>query len=502
MAHRRRNVKFSKAKRFWVRGPLRLKRKNPIFSREFVVLPALTALLALSGGIACAQKPPKPKRDAGTVQGTIRNVAGEVIADAEVRLGRKDSSTTVEAKSGREGRYSFSSVVPGTYIVTAEKAGWKKATSGALVLSAGETKQVDLQMELTPGVMAFDDQPNFTVAGVTDWNNTGIHGSDTNQRTGEALVKETLALKPGEEAGTAGNAAIGETENEWKKERERLNRILASAETPDGHRRLAELDERLGDPLGAVSEYERAVRMQPSEPNYFAWGTELLLHRADQPAAEVFAKGVRAHPESARMLAGWGAALYAEGNAEEAALKLCEAADLRPAEQAAYLLLGRIEKGSPTVLPCSKEKLGRFAREQPGNALANYYYAIVLWKQDRGTPKSEGAQQAEAFLEKAAEIDPKLGEAFLQLGILHFAQGKYEQAIRDYQKAMESSPLLSEPHYRLALTYRRKQEEAKAEQEFYVYGKMTKAETAAQEKERRELKQFLIILKDQPLAPK
>ena len=46
-------------------------------------------------------------------------------------------------------------------------------------------------------------------------------------------------------------------------------------------------------------------------------------------------------------------------------------------------------------------------------------------------------------------------------------------------------------------------EEAKAEQAFRVYEGMQKAETAALEKERRELRQFLIILKDQrPATPR
>lgn len=478
-----------------------MKRKNPIFGGKFAVLAALAVLSAVSGKIVCGQKPPRQNPGVGTVRGTIRNASGEPIADAKVRMDGKDSSTAVEGKSGPDGGYSFPSVAPGTYTVTAEKVGWKNATSRPLVLSAGETKQVDLRLEVPPGVMEFDDRPNFSVAGVTDWNNTGIHGSDTNQRTSEALVKETLALKPEKGETTTGTAKPGETDRELKEERERVKKMLASADTADGHRRLAELDEWLGEPLEAVDEFQRAALMAPSEQNYFAWGTELLLHRADQPAVEVFAKGARMHPESARMLAGWGAALYAEGNAEGAARKLCEAADLTPAEAAPYLFLGRIEKASPAVLPCSEEKLGRFAREQPRNAMANYYYAIVLLKRDRGTAKSEGAQQAEALLEKAVEIDPKLGEAFLQLGILHFAQGKYKQAIRDYQEAAEVSPQLSEAHYRLGLTYRRKREEAKAEHEFHIYEEMTKAETAAREKERRELRQFLIILKDQPLAP-
>src|SRR5205814_2107505 len=49
----------------------------------------------------------------------------------------------------------------------------------------------------TTGEMEFTDKPNFTVAGVMDWNNTGTHGSDVRVRTSEALAKETLALKNG-----------------------------------------------------------------------------------------------------------------------------------------------------------------------------------------------------------------------------------------------------------------------------------------------------------------
>ena len=63
------------------------------------------------------------------------------------------------------------------------------------------------------------------------------------------------------------------------------------------HRLLGELDEKMGDPLAAVHEDEQAVRLDPSEQNYFAWGSELLLHRAVvRQAAEVFKSGTRAYP--------------------------------------------------------------------------------------------------------------------------------------------------------------------------------------------------------------
>ncbi len=153
-----------------------------------------------------------------------------------------------------------------------------------------------------------------------------------------------------------------------------------------------------------------------------------------------------------------------------------------------------------TALLCGERRLARFAQEQPGNALANYYYGVTLWKRDRGSKDAAGLQQAETLFEKAVSIDPKLGEAYLQLGILHSERGDFERAIRDYKKAIEISPQLSEAHYRLGVTYRRTKEESKAEEEFQEYEKMKKAETTEIERQRRELRQFLVILKDQPAA--
>jgi len=48
---------------------------------------------------------------------------------------------------------------------------------------------------------------------------------------------------------------------------------------------------------------------------------------------------------------------------------------------------------------------------------------------------------------------------------------------------------LGEAFYRLGLAYRRIGEESKAEQEFQVYEKVEKAETATIERQRRELRQ-------------
>jgi len=200
------------------------------------------------------------------------------------------------------------------------------------------------------------------------------------------------------------------------------------------------------------------------------------------------------------MLAGLGAALYASGSYDEAARRLCDASDLRPADPAPYLFLGKMQKTAPAPLPCGEEKLARFAKDQPANALANYYYALALWKGQRGSGNPAGPQRAEALLEKAVTLDPQLGEAYVQLGILYSAQGRFAQAIQACKKAIEVSPDLGEAHYRLSLAYRRLGEESKAHQEFQAYERVEQTETAAIEQQRRELRQFLIILKNQPAA--
>jgi tetratricopeptide (TPR) repeat protein len=277
-----------------------------------------------------------------------------------------------------------------------------------------------------------------------------------------------------------------------------VRKALAIADDAEGHRLLGELDERLNDPLEAVREYEQAVRMDPSEQNYFEWGTELLLHKAAEPAVEVFTKGSSAHPKSARMLTGLGAALYANGSWEEAARCLCAASDLQPADPAPYLFLGKIEQTTSAPLPCSEQKLAQFAQRQPGNALANYFYAISLWKREKGSENPADLKRVETLLEKAVAIEPMLGQAYLQLGILHFAQGDFERAIRDYKKAIEINAQLGEAHRQLGLAYQRTGDKTKALEEFRAYEQAEKTEAAEIERQRRELRQFLIILKDQP----
>ncbi len=284
---------------------------------------------------------------------------------------------------------------------------------------------------------------------------------------------------------------------DFSQAREDVRKILEHENNADLHRLLGELDEKLADPLDAVHQYQLAVHLDPSEENYFQWGSELLLHRAVWQAKEVFSEGAEAYPRSARMLTALGTALFASGLYDQAALRVCDASDLNPQDPAPYLFLGKIEKAAPTPLACVEPKLARFVREQPENALANYFYAIAVWKRHPPQENQGASQQAETLLKKAVTIDPNYGDAYLQLGILYFAQNNIRKAIACYTKAIEANSQLGEAHYRLGVAYDRIGESAKAKQEFALHEEIEKQQAAAVELQRREVKQFLVVLEGQ-----
>jgi tetratricopeptide (TPR) repeat protein len=538
-----------------------------VTNRPSRILLSFFSLAIALAGLTCAtvraQNPAPQKSGPIIVQGTVRNAAGEPVKDAAVSLQEKSQDHPQQAKTDAQGKFVFNAREQGVYTVAAEKSGFGKCVIGPLPLSAGQKKQVDLLLS-SSAAMEFDDKPNFTVAGVTDWSGAGGHGSDTSLRTSEAFARQTLALKSAGPDGAAAGSAAG-TESAATEEKLRATvaqtpgsfkanhqlgefyfhlgkageaiplfraayqidpsdfsnsydlalaysangdlvpahdlaaKILANTEHPAAvHRLLGDLDERSGDPLGAVREFERAAALDPSEPNYFAWGTELLLHRAVSPAMSVFQEGSTAYPTSVRMLVGLSTALYSRGTYDEAARQICRASDLQPEDSTPYLFIGKMQEISATSLPCSEQKLARFLKNQPGKALANYYFAVALLKRDRDAKTDANSQQAEALLEKSLAIDPKLGEAYLQLGILYAAQGAPDRAIAAYQKATEVTPSLSEPHYRLSQLYRRAGETDEAEREIQLYTQLEQTQADAVERQRREVQQFLIVLKDQP----
>lgn len=405
--------------------------------------------------------------------------------------------------------------------------------------------------------MQFSDKPNFTVAGITDWTAVGGHGSDAILRTSEALARETRTLQgqpvaPKDSANeSALRAAVAKSPNSFQANhalghyllsRQRykqaipvlvkaqsirpddpangydlarayeengelqpalqlVNRILADHPDADLHRLAGALQEKSGNPLAAVKEYEQAVQLDPSEQNYFAWGSELLYHRAIWQALEVFRKGADTYPGSSRMLTALGAAQFAGARYDEAAISFCKASDLAPENPTPYKFMGKVELASPDPLPCVESRLARFARGHPTSALANYLYAMAILKRHQLTNDPTAVNQAQALFEKAVRVDPSYGEAYLQLGILAYAKHDLANAIDDYKQAIATRPQLADAYYRLGVAYGRQGKNADAQKEFEIHDELVKKQAAAVEAQRRSIKQFEIVQKGMPALP-
>ena len=538
---------------------------------------ACLAIFLIQDQLVQAQSQDQP---GSAIEGSVLDSSGLPIAAATVYL-QKDGAQTLTARTDSEGSYRFSVLGAGVYKLRAEMAGYVVATFGPCALGPKETKRVDLTLERStvstpqngsPGTSSgtsdarkpqYFDEPQFTVAGVTEAMNPGGHGSNTALQTTEALAKETASLEnpaaktesssgmstpslstPEEESLRTRaehepgnfelNYQVGKMLVDKGKAREALQYLerasqlnpvdyenayeLALAHADAGqyerahaeartllarpndavrqqaelHHLLGTIEERLGNPLDAVHEYQRAAELDPSELNLFDWGTDLLIHRAFEPAIDVFVQGNRLFPRSSRMLAGLGVAWYARGDYGQAARSLCEASDLNPEDPNPYLFLGKMQTVDSMQSDCAVERLGRFLKLQPENAMANYYYAFTLSSHEADVNK---LAQAQSLLEKAVRLDPKLAAAHLQLGILYSQQAVTSEAISAYRKAIEANPQLAEPHYRLGQLYSRAGEKSKAQAELQIYEQLSKKTAEESERERREIQQFVYTLR-------
>src|SRR5208337_3759624 len=503
--------------------------------------------LRVLGGLLCglALTAPVVWAQGGSVEGVVRDAEKRVLAGAKVSLDDQVEGRTRSTQTDDAGHFQFARVGASTYMLRSEKSGYVEKAQGPFAVGAGETKLVNLQMAEERSAsagkaagrgMEYSDEPQFTVAGVTDPSNVGGHGSNVTLPTKEALAKETASLeasvsgggKSGSARGIAGElpkVPPGDFAGNFKVGRELLDAgrakqaityleqaaqlkpeeydagyslALAYQQSGDSKRAeqairalLAQVKESEGQPLDAVREFQRAAEMEPNEENLFSWGAELLLHHAYAPAAEVFAKGHRLYPKSTRMLVGLGAAAYAQDLNEQAARWLLEASALDPADPRPYEFLGKVQEVAKSEPKEWVEAFRRFVTLVPGNALAHYYYAVALEKERRG---EEDFAAREEQLRTAIAIDPRMGDAYLKWGLLAAEKREYAKAVEALQKAIEYTPLPDEAHLRLAQVYRQMGEMEKARKESELYNQVAEKKKEELERERRELGQFVYTL--------
>ena len=276
--------------------------------------------------------------------------------------------------------------------------------------------------------------------------------------------------------------------------------LVKQKNTGELHTLLGQIEEKDGKFVPAANEFGTAAHMDPSEENLFDWGSEYLLHRTYEPAIDIFQQGTQRYPNSPRLFIGLGMALYSRGKYEEAVKALLAAADLNPSDPRCYLFLSKAYDSSPTQAEDAIRRFQRYAELEPGNALAQYYYAMSLWKGNRAADAKVDFQRVETLLRKAVTIDSTLADAHVQLGNLYADQRQYDKSIPEYTRALELDPNLADAHYRLGQDYVHTGQKDRGQEEFVIYQRLRAEHLAELDKERAEVQQFVYAAKAGPSA--
>ena len=215
--------------------------------------------------------------------------------------------------------------------------------------------------------------------------------------------------------------------------RQIVDKLLGERDRGELHNLLAQIDEKQDKFVDAANEYAIAAHLDPTEENLFDWGSEALLHATYDPAIAIFQAAVGRYPNSARLQVGLGLSFYSRDKFDDAVKALLNAVALTPGDPRCYYFLSKAYDSSPNRADEVIQAFRRYAESESQNALAQYYYALSLWKGRRSEGSSPELQQVETLLKKAISLNDRLPEAHLQLGDLYADQHLYEKSIPEYR---------------------------------------------------------------------
>ena len=280
---------------------------------------------------------------------------------------------------------------------------------------------------------------------------------------------------------------------------ELIHSLQAQRDSGELHNLLGRIAEAQGRYVDAANECAAAAHMDPSEENLFGWASELLQHRAYEGAIAVFKSATDRFPSSPRLWIGLGMAYYSRGEYAPSISALLTAADLKPEDPRSYVFLSKAFLSSPSQAEQVIERFRKYAALQPKNALAQYYYAIGLWKGRRQETSEVDYKAIESLLQRSIALDDRNADVHLQLGIVYNDDEQYARSFPEYQRALQLNPDFADAHFRLGRYYLRVGEKEKAQVQIEAFKKLQAEHQAEIDKERAEVQQF--VTTTPPVAP-
>lgn len=225
------------------------------------------------------------------------------------------------------------------------------------------------------------------------------------------------------------------------------------------------------NPTNAAIAFKKAEKIQPlSSPDRFTLAMAYVG----------MGKGEWARPELTRLAAGaphnplypyWLARIdYDQRNYAQACERLRAIVKANPTYARAWDYLGLALEGDGKLdeAVTSYQQAVRLNREQkPESAWPPLNYGTLLTRMDR-------LKDAEPLLREAANLEPKLGEARYRLGLNLHKQQRDDEAIVEFQRAVEADPTAPEPLYALGQIYRARGDAKAADEAFAKFRELKK----------------------------
>jgi hypothetical protein len=86
--------------------------------------------------------------ESATVVGTVRDAGGGTVADVHVTIVQTETNLARQSNTNELGEYAFTQLKPGTYTISAERAGFKKVVERDFKLDVNQTARMDLNLVL------------------------------------------------------------------------------------------------------------------------------------------------------------------------------------------------------------------------------------------------------------------------------------------------------------------------------------------------------------------
>ena len=216
-----------------------------------------------------------------------------------------------------------------------------------------------------------------------------------------------------------------------------------------------------GQPKEAYNALRVAAHLDPkNEDAYVDLCTISLDFENYALGLEIANLGLAQLPDSERLYLQRGVMRAMKGEFAEAELDFRTAARLAPQEVLPEVALGLISM-QMGHLDRAVDVLRQAAARHPDNYLAQYWFARVLL-QSGAVPRTKEGDQALAALLASVRLGPDFWHAHADLGKALLDRGEVPAAIVELEKAAVLNPSATTPLYLLAQAYRRKGDEARA----------------------------------------